>query len=420
MSDASPTSNAPAPSQRMTPFRIALLAGGVLLFLGMTYQISSDFLGPPLIAFAGMVLLWPLRKIRSVRTLLVAGALMLLLWALKDLAVILIPFATVYLFAYLFDPLVTMLHGRFRIRRGIASFAMTAVLLGVVASFAFLVLPTLLTQFEILFVRLTDTMDDFRAWLQSATLLDNLERVGVDREQIVRDLTTFLQEQATILATSIPNVLQYVMNSIGTVLGAVALIAVLPVVHYYLLKDFPHIKERLVELFPTLGGRRDYLFQTGEVVGNYLRGQLIICAIAGFNVTVALMLLDVPFALVIGIVGGLLNLIPNIGIIVTNVVGIGIGLFFGDPWFIDVFKIVAVLMGQSILEQAVLVPNVMGQQMGLHPVLIILSLFIFAHFMGWIGLLIAVPVTALLMAAYRTYREHIRFELKDAEVDVMP
>ncbi len=420
MSDASPTSNAPAPSQRMTPFRIALLAGGVLLFLGMTYQISSDFLGPPLIAFAGMVLLWPLRKIRSVRTLLVAGALMLLLWALKDLAVILIPFATVYLFAYLFDPLVTMLHGRFRIRRGIASFAMTAVLLGVVASFAFLVLPTLLTQFEILFVRLTDTMDDFRAWLQSATLLDNLERVGVDREQIVRDLTTFLQEQATILATSIPNVLQYVMTSIGTVLGAVALIAVLPVVHYYLLKDFPHIKERLVELFPTLGGRRDYLFQTGEVVGNYLRGQLIICAIAGFNVTVALMLLDVPFALVIGIVGGLLNLIPNIGIIVTNVVGIGIGLFFGDPWFIDVFKIVAVLMGQSILEQAVLVPNVMGQQMGLHPVLIILSLFIFAHFMGWIGLLIAVPVTALLMAAYRTYREHIRFELKDAEVDVMP
>ncbi len=404
----------------MTPFRIALLAGGVLLFLGMTYQIGSDFLGPPLIAFAGMVLLWPLRKIRSVRTLLVAGALMLLLWALKDLAIILIPFAIVYLFAYLFDPLVTILRDRFRIRRWIASFAMTAVLLGIGALFVFLVVPTLLTQFEILFVRLTDTMDDFRAWLQSATLLDNLEKVGVDREQIVRDLTTFLQEQATGLATSIPNVLQYVMNSIGTVLGAVALIAVLPVVHYYLLKDFPHIKERLVELFPTLGGRRDYLFQTGEVVGNYLRGQLIICAIAGFNVTVALLLLDVPFALVIGIVGGLLNLIPNIGVIVTNIIGISIGLFFGDPWFIDVFKIVAVLMGQSLLEQAVLVPNVMGQQMGLHPVLIILSLFIFGHFMGWIGLLIAVPVTALIMAAYRTYREHIQFELKDAEVDVMP
>ncbi len=404
----------------MTPFRIAVLAGGVLLFLGMTYQIGSDFLGPPLFAFAGLVLLWPLRKFPLVRTLLVAGALMLLLWALKDLAVILIPFAIVYLFAYLFDPLVTILQKRLGIRRGISSFAMTAVLLGVGALFVFLVVPTLLTQFEILFVRLTDAMDDLRAWLQSAALLDNLERVGMDREQIVRDLTAFLQEQATSLATSIPNILQYVMNSIGTVLGAVALIAVLPVVHYYLLKDFPHIKERLVALFPTSGGRRDYLFKIGRVVGDYLRGQLIICAIAGFNVTVALMILDVPFALVIGIAGGLLNLIPNIGIIVTNVIGIGIGLFFGDPWFIDVFKIVAVLMGQSILENSVLFPKIMGEQMELHPVLIILSLFIFAHFMGWIGLLVAVPVTALIMAAYRASKRPSPFDFKDTDVDVMP
>ena len=404
----------------MTPFRIAVLAGGVLLFLGMTYQIGSDFLGPPLFAFAGLVLLWPLRKFPLVRTLLVAGALMLLLWALKDLAVILIPFAIVYLFAYLFDPLVTILQKRLSIRRGISSFAMTAVLLGIGALFVFLVVPTLLTQFEILFVRLTDAMDDLRAWLQSAALLDNLERVGMDREQIVRDLTAFLQEQATSLATSIPNILQYVMNSIGTVLGAVALIAVLPVVHYYLLKDFPHIKDRLVALFPTSGGRRDYLFKIGRVVGDYLRGQLIICAIAGFNVTVALMILDVPFALVIGIAGGLLNLIPNIGIIVTNVIGIGIGLFFGDPWFIDVFKIVAVLMGQSILENSVLFPKIMGEQMELHPVLIILSLFIFAHFMGWIGLLVAVPVTALIMAAYRASKRPSPFDFKDTDVDVMP
>ena len=412
----------------MTPFRIAVLAGGVLLFLGMTYQIGSDFLGPPLFAFAGLVLLWPLRKVALVRTLLTAGALMLLLWALKDLAVILIPFAIVYLFAYLFNPLVTKLAGKetpqrrkqVQIRRKIFSLAMTAVLLGVGALFVFLVVPTLLTQFEILFVRLTDAMDDLRAWLQSAALLDNLERVGMDREQIVRDLTAFLQEQATSLATSIPNILQYVMNSIGTVLGAVALIAVLPVVHYYLLKDFPHIKERLVALFPTSGGRRDYLFKIGRVVGDYLRGQLIICAIAGFNVTVALMILDVPFALVIGIAGGLLNLIPNIGIIVTNVIGIGIGLFFGDPWFIDVFKIVAVLMGQSILENSVLFPKIMGEQMELHPVLIILSLFIFAHFMGWIGLLVAVPVTALIMAAYRASKRPSPFDFKDTDVDVMP
>lgn len=420
MPDESPNRNVSVPNGRLTPFRTVLLAGGVLLFLGMLYQMGEDFIGPPLIAFAGAVLLWPLRKIPAVRVLLVAGAIILFLWALNDLAVILMPFAVVYLFAYLFDPLVTMLHDRFGIRRAFSSLAVTAALIGIFASFIFLVVPTLLTQFEELFLRLTDTMDDFRAWLQSATLLDNLERVGIDREQIARDLTNFLQEQATNLATRIPAVLQSVLMQIGTVLGAVALVAVLPVVHYYLLKDFPPIKRRIVELFPTLGGRRDYLFRTGEIVGNYLRGQLIICAIAGFNVSVVLTLLDVPFALVIGVLGGILNLIPNIGIIVTNIIGIGIGLFLGDPWYVDALKIVAVLMGQSILESTVLVPNIMSKKMGLHPVLIILSLFIFAHFMGWLGLVIAVPVTALIMAAYKTYRDHIRFELKDEEVDVMP
>lgn len=420
MPDEAPKRNVSVPNGGLTPFRTVLLVGGVLLFLGMIYQMDRDFIGPPVVAFAGAVLLWPLRKIRTVRALLAAGAVMLFLWALNDLAVILMPFAVVYLFAYLFDPLVTMLHDRFGIRRAFVSLAVTAALIGVFASFIFLVVPNLLTQFEELFLRLTDTMDDFRAWLQSATLLDNLERVGVDRDQIVRELTMFLQAQASNLATRIPTVLQSIMKKIGTVLGAVALVAVLPVVHFYLLKDFPPIKRRIVELFPTLGGRRDYLFRTGEIVGNYLRGQLIICAIAGFNVSVVLILLDVPFALVIGILGGVLNLIPNIGIIVTNIIGIGIGLFFGDPWYVDVFKIVAVLMGQSILESTMLVPNIMSQQMGLHPVLIILSLFIFAHFMGWFGLVIAVPVTALIMAAYKTYRDHIRFELKDEEVDVMP
>ena len=107
MPDETPNRNVPIPDERLTPFRTALLAGGVLLFLGMIYQMDSDFIGPPVVAFAGAVLLWPLRKIRAVRALLVAGALMLLLWALNDLAVILIPFAVVYLFAYLFDPLVT-------------------------------------------------------------------------------------------------------------------------------------------------------------------------------------------------------------------------------------------------------------------------------------------------------------------------
>ncbi len=400
------------PEGRLTAVQTTLLAGGIVLFLALLYEMRA-FLNPPLVAVAGTVILWPLRKLAPARALLIAGAVMLMLWAIDELAAVLVAFAIVYLFAYLFDPLATKVNERYGVPRAITSIFATAIVVGIGAAIIFLLVPSLVAEFEVLFRRLVDMMGGFRVWLQTSALLDNLEGVGIDRRQVINDLTGFLQERATMLATSIPDFLERIMSSIGTVLGTIAIAGVLPVVHYYMLKDFPHIKNRLVELFPTFGGRHDYLVEAGGIVGNYLRGQLLICAIAGFNVSVVLILLDVPFALLIGIIGGVLNLIPNIGIIITNIIGILIGLIFGDPWFVDVFKIVIVLLAQSLLEQAVLTPNIMSHQVGLHPVLVIISLFVFGHFMGGIGLIIAVPVTALVMTVYKTYRDRIRFELRD-------
>ena len=398
--------------QRITAFQTTLMAGGVVLFLVLLYEMQ-DFLNPPIVAGAAAVMLWPLRSFQTVRAILITALLLVLLWFLDELAAIVLPFAMVYLLAYLFDPLVTSLDRRFRIPRWVSSMVVTAILVGLFALFVFLLVPSLISQFEILFRRLTDAMGRLREWLQTTTMLDNLESVGIDKQVVVNNLEQFLQDQATAVATGIPMAVQRVMSSLGAVLAAIAIISVLPVVHYYTLKDYPFIKRRLVELFPTFGGRRDYLIEAGSIVGNYLRGQLLICAIAGFNMSVALILFDIPFALLIGIVGGLLNLIPNMGIIITNVLGITIGFIFGDPWFWDVIIIVLVIFAQSLLEQTVLTPNIMSQSVGIHPVLVILSLFVFGYFMGWIGLLIAVPLTALIMTVYKTYRDRIQFELSD-------
>ena len=144
--------------------------------------------------------------------------------------------------------------------------------------------------------------------------------------------------------------------------------------------------------------------QASGIVGNYLRGQLTISAIAALNVTIALLLFDVPFALLIGLLGGLLNMIPTLGILLTNIVGVLLAIIFGDPWLVDVIIVVAVLGAQSLLEQTVLTPNILSYQVGLHPVLILLSLFVFGYFLGVLGLIVAVPVTALVVTAYETYR----------------
>ncbi len=398
-------------SSRSTAFQTTLLAGGLILFLVLLYEMR-DFLNPPILAVAAVVMLWPLRKVLLVKTIFAAGGFLLVMWFLDELSVVLLPFVVVYLLAYISHPLVAYLERRFDFPRWASSLLSTLLLLGVFALFFLLVVPSIVGQFEILARRIAETIGGLQEWLQTTTILDRVAETGIiDKQQVITQLTQFVQDQAMALASSIPEAGQRVVSSINTLVGIITIVTIMPVVYFYTLKDYPVISSRLEELFPTFDGRRDYLVKAGGIVGNYLRGQLAISAIAAFNVSVALIILDMPFALLIGIIGGILNMVPNLGIIMTNLIGILIALIFGDPWFVDVIKVVGVLLSQSLLEQAVLTPNIMSHQVGLHPVLIILSLFVFGYFMGALGLLVAVPATALIMMFYKTYRNQIKVDL---------
>jgi predicted PurR-regulated permease PerM len=184
-----------------------------------------------------------------------------------------------------------------------------------------------------------------------------------------------------------------------------------PVILFYTLKDYPLIRDSLIELFPTLEGRRDYLLDAGTIVGNYLRGQILISTIAAVNVSFWLVIGGVPFGLLIGLLSGLLNFIPNIGAIITMFIGTVVALTLGG--WVKALIVIAVLLGQSLLEQSVLTPNIMSYQVGLHPILVLLSLLVFGSFLGVFGLLIAVPVTAILMTGYRAYREELTLDLNE-------
>jgi predicted PurR-regulated permease PerM len=210
-------------------------------------------------------------------------------------------------------------------------------------------------------------------------------------------------------ARRLPEAVEGVASSLGSVLGVVTLVALVPVLLFYTLRDYPDIQESLTELFPTAGGRRDYLVQAGSIVGQYLRGQLMISSIAAFNVSVLLFIFDVPFWLLIGLLAGLLNFIPQLGALIALVVG-GLVAFLLAGW-VKAAIVIAVLLGESFLEQSVLTPNILSYQVGLHPLLVLFSLLTFGMFLGVFGLLIAVPLTAILVTAYRAYREELTLEL---------
>jgi predicted PurR-regulated permease PerM len=408
--------DAPSPGsffQRLTAFETVLIAGGFVLFLVLLYEMEvppqpGSFLNPPLVAIAGAVLLWPLRHHQTVRAILLSGGVLLLLWGMHKVSGVLIPFVAVYLLAYLLNPAVEHMEQAYRVPRWASSLATTALVIGVLVLFVVLLVPSITAQLETLSQRVLDTIDALRTWLGSLAVLDAFEASGLVEKQEVLDQ---LQRAVRNQARQWPDAMQRLLTSLGSVLGAVTLVALVPVLLFYTLKDYNRIRDALIGLFPTANGRRDYLVDAGSIVGRYLRGQLIISLIAAFNVSLLFFLFDIPFWLLLGLVTGFLNFVPNLGAIVSMALGCIVAFIFGG-WF-KVLVVIVVLLGQALLEQSVLTPNIMSYQVGLHPVLVLLSLLIFGTFMGIFGLLIAVPATAILVTVYHACREELTLELQD-------
>jgi predicted PurR-regulated permease PerM len=324
------------------------------------------------------------------------------------LSSVIVPIGVFYLLAYLLNPLVEDLERRYRVPRWLPSLVITGIVVGVFILFFLLLAPNIANQMQALSDRVVETVTHLRTWLEASTVLDTLEGAGLlNKQEILAQIQALVKKQASQL----PGAIEDLASSLGSFLGTITLLALVPVILFYTLKDYPTIQTALVDLFPTAGGRRDYLVEAGSIVGRYFRGQLLISTIAAVNVSVLLFVFDIPFWLVIGLLAGFLNLIPQIGALITMVIGALVALVLGS--WVKAVIVIAVLLGESLLEQSVLTPNILSYQVGLHPLLVLFSLLVFGTLLGIFGLLIAVPVTTILVAGYRAYREELTLDLSE-------
>jgi predicted PurR-regulated permease PerM len=406
----------PQPARR-SAFETVAFAGALVLFLFLIYDLHAldgeeSFTVVPLLAAAATILVWPMRREAAVRALLMAGGLVLLIWLWQHLFGVLVPFLIIYLLAFLFEPLVRRLHERRGVPRWASALGVTGLIVGLIAGIVTFVVPTLFGEAQNLITRLIGVVGDVREWALTSPLLDRIAESGlIARDELVNEITLAAQGVLSGLGADLPRAADRIVSSLGAVIGALTILSIMPVALFYLLKDYPFIARRVMELFPTFGGKRDYLLKAGGVVGDYLRGQLIISSIAAFNVGLLLLLFGFPYAILMGLVAGVLNLIPNLGALLTMALGIVVALIFGDPLVKDLVVVVLVLLGQSLLEGSILSPTILSQQVGLHPVLILVSLFVFGYFMGMLGLFVAVPITAIVMTIYKAYRDKMHLDL---------
>ena len=209
--------------------------------------------------------------------------------------------------------------------------------------------------------------------------------------------------------TAIVNAVLGLLTGVSSIAMQLLNIVIIPFLLFFLLKDFPVIGARFVGLFPA-DRRPDvhaFMATVDGVMGRYVRGAVFVALIQGAIAALALWIIGVSSPLVLGLMTGLLDFIPYIGLATSLAVASIVALFSGEPVGTKVLAVVIVYLSQKLLEATVLAPKIIGAQVGLHPVVLILSLLVFGYFLGFLGLLIAVPVTALLLVVLEG-RESVR------------
>jgi len=334
--------------------------------------------------------------------LAILGAVWLVAWLL---APILGPFLFSALLAYLFDPVVDRLE-----RRGLGRTASVCIVFMMVLLLLLIVPLVLVPLLENQVRELAATVPRLVDWL-SATLLPWLQtHLGVDPELLdMAALKEALAEHWREAGGVAAQVVRYATRSGFAVAGWLAGVVLVPVVTFYLLRDWDALVARVQDLLPrTVESQVSALArEIDATLGAFLRGQLIVMIALGAFYAVGLWLVGLKLALLIGLVAGLVSFVPYLGVIV-GVASAGIAMLVQSGQPLDIAAVVAVFVVGQLLEGFLLTPILVGDRIGLHPVAVIFAIMAGGQLFGLVGILLALPsaavIAVLLRWAHREYK----------------
>lgn len=325
-------------------------------------------------------------------------ALAALGWALLDLlAPVLTPFVVAAVLAYALQPAVEVMH-RHRVPRWFGAALAIAVLSLVVLVVVLLIVPVITRQVPLLRDQVPALMVHLNDWIQPWTARLGVP-LAIDVDAVRDALRQMLVGHEGQLVSGILSSLRIGGSVLTAVLGNLIL---MPMMAYYLLLDWAALVQRLKALVPPrfMQPTQHFLDETDAVLGQYLRGQLMVMGLLAVFYTVGLALAGLQLALPIGVFTGLAVFVPYLG----YGLGLVLGLLAAALQFqsLSGVALVALVYGVGqVLESMWLTPRLLGERIGLHPIAVIFSLLAFGHLFGFVGVLVALPVSAVLLVALR-------------------
>lgn len=324
-------------------------------------------------------------------------------WLLYLLAPILTPFIAAALLAYIGDPLADRLQ-RLKMPRTVAVvsvFILTFLAMGLLV---LLVVPLIQMQVS----ALMDALPGIIAEVEQVWLPRVSEWLGIPAGEDI-GFAAFIARYSDMAGSWGTSVLRSVSRSGGALAAVVISLFLIPILTFYMLRDWDSILNHVGALVPA--AQRDTIFrlarETDDILGAFLRGQVLVMLALGIIYSIGLSLVGIKFALAIGVVAGLVSFVPYLGF----VIGIGLASLTvamePEPLWMLVGVIATFSIGQMI-EGSLLTPKLVGDRIGLHPVIVIFAVIAGGQLFGFFGILLALPAAAVLSVLVRfAYNQYL-------------
>jgi predicted PurR-regulated permease PerM len=326
------------------------------------------------------------------------------IYLLHYLSGVLLPFFVAWLLAYLLYPIVKFVQFKMHVKNRALSIVITLVfVLAVITGIIYLIIPPMIEQFEKLgqlasgYLHKQTEIDNFPAaiqeWIQA-------NYISIEEFFKSRDFTDVLEK----VMPQIFNVVGQTASVIVSIVGSFITLLYM----FFILLDYEHLNSSWIKIFP----KRSRPFWQGvandveQAMNNYMRGQGLVALIMGILFCIGFTIIDFPMAIGLGIMIGIMDLVPylhSLALIPTVFLALLKAADTGQNFWVILISALAVFLIVQVIIDFVVTPKVMCSAMGLNPAILLLSLSVWGALLGFIGLIIALPLTTLIIAYYQRY-----------------
>lgn len=346
---------------------------------------------------------------KFVRGMLITIMVIAVLYIVNYLSGALLPFIVAWLFAYLLYPLVRFIQYKMKVKvRALAIIIALLLVIAVIGAMIYFIIPPMIEQFQKLY-------EVLMRWLQQTTHTNDLSVIAkrwvIDNQH---EIERFFKSKdfSDMLKSGMPKVFSVLGQTASVIISIVASCITL-LYMFFILLDYEYLTTNWIKIFPKKNRPfwQELMKDVERELNNYIRGQSSVALCMGIMFCIGFSIMDFPMAIGLGILIGIMDLVPYLhtfALIPTAFLAMLKAADTGQNFWYVFGLAVGLFILVQIITETIVIPKIMGKAMGLNPAILLLSLSVWGALLGFIGLIIALPLTTLIIAYWQRYvtKEH--------------